>query len=142
MDIVDRNETDRIYERIHESFYSQSFLKLLGAELEYVEKGRVVISCENKESLHQQNGFMHGGFIASLADVAGGYAALTVMPEDADVLSSEFKINFLRPASANKLFAIGDVIKSGKTLVVVEVSVMDEEDVIIAKMLATMYVVK
>ena len=85
---------------------------------------------------------MHGGFIASLADVAGGYAALTVMPEDADVLSSEFKINFLRPASADKLFAIGDVIKSGKTLVVVEVSVMDEEDVIIAKMLATMYVVK
>lgn len=98
----------------------------------------MVISCEKKDTLLQQQGLLHGGVIAALADVAGGYAALTTMPENAEVLTVELKINLMHPAVTNKIMAIGEVIKAGKTLVVVEVTVTDEDNKILAKMISTM----
>lgn len=118
---------------------SKVFYPLLGAKIEHVEKGKVTISCESKDTLLQQQGLLHGGVITTLADVAGGYAALTTMPENAEVLTVELKINLMRPAIANKVIAIGEVIKAGKTLTIVEVTVTDEDNKLLAKMMSTMF---
>lgn len=136
------NENERLFHRINNSFSKQGFLTLIGAELDHVEDGKVIVSCRHKDTLTQQHGLLHGGVIASLADVACGYAALTTMPEDHEVLSVEFKINFVRPASSSKLLATGQVMKTGRTLIIAEATVTDEGDAsIIAKMLATMIAV-
>ncbi|MDR0478122.1 MAG: PaaI family thioesterase [Desulfobulbaceae bacterium] len=131
----------KIYDRIFNSFQKQNFLKLIGAELEHVEKGKVIVSCKRQDSLTQQQGLLHGGVVTSLADVSCGYSALTTMPDDREVLTVEFKINLIRPAVTNKLIATGQVIKAGKTLVSAESTVTDESgEKIIAKMLATMII--
>lgn len=132
-------QMDPLYERIHKSFSKQSFLTLIGAKIESVEKGKVIFSCESKETLLQQQGLLHGGVVTALADVAGGYAALTTMPEDSEVLTVELKINLMRPATSKKIIAVGEVIKAGKTLVIVESTVTGADGKIIAKMISTMF---
>src|SRR5580765_6977181 len=87
-------------ERIRESFDRQGFMRTLGAILESVEPGTVTITCGFDKGLTQQHGLFHGGVVASLVDVACGYAALSVMPADREVLTVEFKIHFLKPANA------------------------------------------
>ncbi|WP_038299066.1 PaaI family thioesterase [Metaclostridioides mangenotii] len=137
------NTNDKLYSRIKDSFKRQNFLSFIGAELEHVETGKVVITCERKDFLTQQQGLIHGGVVTSLADVSCGYSALTTMPEDSEVLSVEFKINLIRPALSDKIVATGEVIKSGKTLVITESTVTDERgENVIAKMLATMITTK
>lgn len=136
---MDEYQADKLYERVSKSFEKQSFLSLIGAKIEHVEKGKVTISCESKDTLLQQQGLLHGGVITTLADVAGGYAALTTMPENAEVLTVELKINLMRPAIANKVIAIGEVIKAGKTLAIVEATVTDEDNKLLAKMMSTMF---
>lgn len=132
---------EKLRGRIRASFDKQAFLALIGAELEHVEHGKVVISCKHKDTLTQQQGFMHGGVVTSLADVSCGYAALTAMPDDAEVLTVEFKINLVRAANTSKLIATGEVVKAGRTLVVAESTVTDASgENVIAKMLATMIV--
>ena len=127
--------------RIHENFAKQAFMKTLGAEIISIEEGKVVIACSKDESLTQQNGFFHAGVLTSIVDSACGYAALSMMPEDADVLSVEFKVNLLRPATADKIIATGTVLKNGRTLVVTEGIVTDESgEKIYAKMVGTMFV--
>lgn len=117
-------------------------MKTLNAELISVSKGEVKISCEFTDGLSQQHGFFHAGVATSIADSACGYAALTMMSENAEVLSVEFKINFLKPAKTPKLIAIGKVLQSGKTLTVCEGFVFDsKEEKLIAKMTATMILV-
>jgi len=131
---------EKLYNRINKSFNKQNFLSLIGAELEHVEEGKVIISCKHKDTLTQQHGLIHGGVVTSLADVACGYAALTTMPDDSEVLTVEFKINLLRPAISSKFIATGQVLKTGKTLVIAEATVTDEVGKnVIAKMLATMF---
>ena len=128
-------------QKIKDNFAKQAFMKTLGAEIIQIEKGEVIISCSKNESLTQQHGFFHAGVLTSIADSACGYAALTMMPEDADVLSVEFKINLLRPANSDKIIATGTVLKSGRTLVICEGVVTDEsETIIFAKMIGTMFV--
>ena len=115
-------------------------MQMLGASLVSVKEGEVIITCEHQQKLTQQNGFFHAGVLTSLVDSACGYAALTMMPENADVLSVEFKMNLLRPATTKKIIAIGKVIKAGKSITVCEGTVMDEkEEKILCKMLATMF---
>lgn len=127
-----------LYSRIAESFDKQTFLVSLGAELEDVSPGRVVISCRKNENLLQQQGFIHGGVTMSLADSAAGYSALTTMPENREVLTVELKINMMRPAAGEVVRAEGRVIKSGRTLVVVESRAFSEDDVEIARLQGTM----
>ena len=113
-----------------------------GAVLESVESGTVTISCGFEESLTQQHGLIHGGVVASLVDVACGYAALSVMPEDREVLTVEFKIHFLKPAKADRVFAVGKVVQTGRTLTVCEGSVFDATRTrLLARMTATMIAV-
>ncbi len=130
---------DRIFRRVKESFDRQNFLSLSGAELETVGKGAVSISCRRRPDLTQQQGLLHGGVVTTIADVTCGYTALTVMPEGREVLTVEFKINLLRPVLTEKIRAIGKVVKTGKSLVITESEVFDEETgKLLAKMLATM----
>ena len=127
-------------DRIRKSFEAQAFMKTLGAELALCEPGLVTIRCEVTETLTQQHGFVHAGVLASLADSACGYAALSVMPEDSEVVSVEFKINMLRPCTAKTIVAEGRVLKSGRSIVVCEGAVSDESDGrLFAKMTATMF---
>lgn len=131
-----------IKERIWNSFSRQGFLRLIDAKLETAECGHVETSCRRRSDLTQQQGFLHGGVLTSLADITCGYAALSVMPPDQEVLTVEFKINFLRPVSAEKIIAAADVIKPGRKLVITECRVYDSSDEtrlnVLAEMLATM----
>jgi uncharacterized protein (TIGR00369 family) len=129
--------------RVKKSFNQQGLMKTLGASLESVENGSVTITASFHESLTQQHGYFHAGVLTSLADSACGYAALSALPDDYEVLTVEFKINFLKPAKASKLIAVGQVIQSGKTLTVCEGTVYNEtRDKILAKMTATIIAVK
>lgn len=131
--------TNALYTRISTSFKKQGFLSLIGAELTHVEHGKVIVECRHRDELTQQQGLLHGGVVASLADVACGYAALTTIPEEKDVLTVEFKLNLIRPASSSKVIATGQVIRTGKTLVIAEAVVTDESGAnTLAKMLATL----
>lgn len=125
------------------SFYKQGFMNLLGAELLSIEKGLFVIGCDFRKELTQQHGFFHAGVITSICDVACGYAALSTMPEGSDVLTVEFKTNFIRAAKTNRIKATGKVVKTGSTIVFCEGIVSDaSENTIFATMQATMMCLK
>ena len=126
-------------QEILESYRKQGFMQHLGVEILSIEKGLVKVSCDKNDNLLQQNGFFHAGVITSIADAACGYAALSVMPKGADVLSVEFKTNLMKPAISNKIIARGKVIKSGRTLVFCEAKITDEtEEIIFATFQGTM----
>ena len=93
-------------------------MAFLGAVLEKVEPGRVEISLPFRPELSQQHGFFHAGIISTIADSAGGYAGFTLFPEDAGVLTVEFKVNLLAAADGERAIAVGEVIRSGRTLTV------------------------
>ena len=117
-------------------------MRTIGAVLESVESGTVAISCGFEEGLTQQHGLFHGGVVASLVDVACGYAALSVMPDDREVLTVEFKIHFLKPANADRVIAVGQVVQAGRTLTVCEGTVFDATRTrVLARMTATMMAV-
>src|SRR4026209_1410410 len=129
-------------ERIRQSFDRQGFMRTLGASLESVESGTVTITCGFDERLTQQHGLLHGGVLASLVDVACGYAALSVMPAAREVLTVEFKIHFLKPAKTDRLIAVGHVVQAGRTLTVCEGSVFDATRArVLARMSTTMMAV-
>ena len=117
-------------------------MQTLGAGIESIESGTVTLTCPFDERLTQQHGLFHGGVLASLADVACGYAALTMMAEDREVLTVEFKIHFLKPAKTDRLITTGTVIQAGRTLTVCEGSVLDATGTrVLAKMTTTMMAV-
>ena len=129
-------------ERIRDSFVRQGFMRTIGAVLESVAPGTVTITCDFHERLTQQHGLLHGGVLASLVDVACGYAALSMLPADREVLTVEFKIHFLKPAKTDRLIAVGQVVQSGRTLTVCEGSVFDATRTrMLARMTATMMAV-
>ena len=117
----------------------------LGARLERVAPGEVVIALPFRADLTQQHGFLHAGVGAAIVDSACGYAALTVMEPGAAVLSVEFKVNLLAPAAGTEFLAIGRVVRSGRTLVVCagELHAMhNERDTVVALMQGTMMAVR
>jgi uncharacterized protein (TIGR00369 family) len=129
-------------ERVRQSFDRQGFMRTLGATLESVEPGTVTITCGFENGLTQQHGLLHGGLVATLLDVACGYAALSVIPADREVLTVEFKINFLKPANTDRVIAVGHVVQSGRTLTVCEGTAFDAARArILARMTATMMAV-
>jgi uncharacterized protein (TIGR00369 family) len=132
--------TDR-FERVRASFDRQGAMATLGAELADVAEGRVAIALAIEPRLSQQHGFLHAGVVVAALDSACGYAALTLMPADAEVLSVEFKVNLLAPASGDRLVAEGEVVRPGRTLTVCRGDAYAEresERVHVATMLATM----
>ncbi|WID96091.1 PaaI family thioesterase [Bosea vestrisii] len=102
--------------RIEASFSKQAFMATLGARLVRVAPGEVEITMPVSAHLCQQHGFVHAGAVSTIADSAAGYAALTTMPAGNGVLTAEFKINLLAPATGDELVAKGKVVKAGRTL--------------------------
>ena len=115
-----------LQERIAKSFSAQGLMASLGAQLIQVLPGEVQIALYPRKELSQQHGYTHAGALASVLDSACGYAALTVAPAGLDVLTVEFKINFVRPAIADRFVAIGKVVKAGRTLTVCQGEVLAE----------------
>jgi len=107
-----------IQERVAASFKSQGLMATLGAQLVSVADGEVQIALPFSTKLSQQHGYVHAGAITSIVDNACGYAALTRAPSDSEVVTAEFKINFVRPAIGERFLAIGTVQTSGKLLTV------------------------
>ena len=111
---------------------------LIGARLGRVEPGLVEVCLSYRADLTQQNGYIHGGIVATIADTACGYAAYTLMPPNTDVLAVEFKINLLRPAKGEEFVARAEVIKSGKTLTVARADVLSVSQECKELLIATM----
>lgn len=109
--------------RVRASFARQGIMRLIGAQLARVEPGLVEIELPYRADLTQQHGFFHAGVTSTIADSAGGYAAFTLFPANASVLTTEFKINLLAPADGELLRAVGRVVKAGRTLSVCDVDV-------------------
>ncbi|WP_050932196.1 PaaI family thioesterase, partial [Aestuariivita boseongensis] len=100
-----------ITRKITASFARQTLMKTLGATLERVEPGSVTISAPISEGAQQQHGFAHAGLTFALGDSAAGYTALSVMPEEAEVLTSQMQIHLLAPGKGDRLIATGRIIK-------------------------------
>jgi uncharacterized protein (TIGR00369 family) len=110
-------------QRVRDSFARQAAMALIGATMTRVEPGRCEIELPVRDDLTQQHKFVHGGVVGMIADSAGGYAAFTLMPADASVLTVEYKINMLAPAKGERLIARGEVLKPGRTLSIVRAEV-------------------
>jgi uncharacterized protein (TIGR00369 family) len=104
--------------RVRASFGRQAMMDTLGVRLASVGRGRAELVIEHDERFTQQHGFMHAGAVATVLDSACGYAAFTVMPPDAAVLTVNYTINLLSPAAGQQFTMTGEVIRSGRTLVV------------------------
>ena len=104
--------------RVRDSFSRQQAMTTIGASILAVRSGEVEIVLPFAQALTQQHGFIHAGITAMIADTACGYAALSLMPADAAVLTTEFKVNLLAPARGERLTAIGRVVRPGRTLMV------------------------
>jgi len=114
--------------RVRASFARQKVMSLIGAQLTRVVPGRVEIELAFRDDLTQQHGFFHAGIVGTIADSAGGYAAYTLMPAEASVLSVEYKMNLLSPADGERLVASGQVLRPGRTLTVCDLEVVVVKD--------------
>ncbi len=107
-----------VAQRVAASFARQGMMQHLEAKLVRVALGEVEIALPYGDKVTQQQGGFHGGAMGALADIAGGYAALTVVPEGMEVTTVEYKINFLSSKQQGELRAVGKVVKGGKRIIV------------------------
>ena len=110
-------------ERVQASFQRQNAMHLIQAGLPVVEQGLIEIHLPHWQGVEQQHGFIHGGVVGMIADSAAGYAAMTTVPATASVLTVEYKMNLVAPADGEKLIARGQVVRSGRTLIVTKAEV-------------------
>ena len=115
---------NELFKRVEASFLRQGMMNNLGARLMRVEPGLCEVALPHSERVSQQQGGFHGGAVGALADIAGGYAALTAAPPDTEVTTVEYKINFLASFSGGELRATGRVIKAGKRIIVTTAEVV------------------
>lgn len=136
---------DSLYrQRVEDSFALQGVMQTLGAKMEKLEPGAVDIGLAWDRSLTQQHGFLHAGVVSTALDSACGYAAFSLMPEDAAVLTIEFKINLLAPAKGERFRMEGRVLKPGRTITVCEgraYALQDQKEALIATMNCTLMTV-
>jgi uncharacterized protein (TIGR00369 family) len=125
-----RGETTVALERVRASFEKQGLMRLLKAEVVEAGEGRCVIEVPFRDELTQQERYFHGAVTGAIADNAGGYAALTLAPLDREVLTVEYKVNFLAPAWGERLVASGEVLSAGRRLFVcrAEVEAVDGDE--------------
>lgn len=123
-----RPASPEVRQRIVDSFERQGLMRHLGARLTHVAPGCVHIALDSRPEVTQQHGYVHAGATSAIADSAGGYAALTLFPEDAEVLTVEYKINLLAPAVGARIEAVGTVLKHGRTLTVCQLAVFGVRD--------------
>ncbi|MCP4470148.1 MAG: PaaI family thioesterase [Gammaproteobacteria bacterium] len=131
--------------RVKQSFSEQAIMHTIGAVLVGVEPGRVQIELPYQQGLTQQDGFIHAGVSATIMDSACGYAAFSLMPSSARVLTIEFKTNLLAPAAGDSFCAVGEVRKPGRSLFFAEAELharRDDSDKLVATMTATLMAVQ
>jgi uncharacterized protein (TIGR00369 family) len=104
--------------RVRASFAQQGAMRLIGARMTELRPGYCAIELPYRDDLTQQHGYVHAGIVATIVDSAGGYAGFTLFPTNASVLTAEYKLNLIAPAMGERLIAVGEVVKSGRTLVV------------------------
>jgi uncharacterized protein (TIGR00369 family) len=129
----------------HNSFAAQQLMTTIGARLAHVAAGETEIRMPFRLDLTQQHGFLHAGIVTSVLDSACGYAAFTLMPQGAGVLTVEFKANFLAPAIGEELIARASVVRAGRTLTVcrAEACMLSKgSETAVATMLATIMTVR
>jgi uncharacterized protein (TIGR00369 family) len=127
--------------RVRASFARQRLMETFGARLTRVSAGEVEIELPFRADLTQQHGYLHAGVVTSIVDSACGYAAMSLTPAGADVLSVEYKINLFSPARGERMIARGRVVRSGRNLTVClgeVLAVSDGQEKSVATMLATM----
>jgi uncharacterized protein (TIGR00369 family) len=105
-------------QRVRASFARQGAMTLIGAAMTELSPGYCAIAIRPRPEVQQQHGYVHAGIVATLVDSAGGFAGFTLFPADSSVLTVEFKLNLLAPATGDRLVAEGFVVKPGRTLVV------------------------
>lgn len=114
------NAPSEVETRVRASFERQRAMETIGARLTHVGPGTVDIEMDYRPELTQQHGFLHAGIISTALDSACGYAGYSLMPEDAGVLSIEFKINLLAPGKGTRFLFKGAVTKPGRTIMVAD----------------------
>ena len=124
-------------QHVRDSFARQKAMTLIGASLAAIEAGASEIRLPYRADLTQQKGFVHGGIIGMIADSAAGYAAYSLMPRSASLVTVEYKMNILAPARGS-LVARGKVIKAGRTLTVARAEVYAEDGTHVASMQQTL----
>lgn len=132
-------------QRVRDSFALQGAMQTLGAQLTHVAHGAIDVCFDWAPALTQQHGFIHAGMLSTALDSACGYAALSVMPPEAGVLSIEFKTNLLAPAAGQRFRCEGRVLKAGRTIVVAEgraYSIAHGQDKLCATMQCTLMAVQ
>ncbi|MBU3724568.1 MAG: PaaI family thioesterase [Burkholderiaceae bacterium] len=110
-------------ETVAKSFDKQSAMHLIHATMPVIEHGRTEIHVPHWDGIEQQHGFVHGGVVGMIADSAAGYAAMTMVPASASVLTVEYKMNLMAPADGEKLIARGQVVRPGRTLIITKAEV-------------------
>ena len=132
-------------QRVRDSYARQAVMRTLGATLDVVEPGHVVIAMHHRMELTQQHGFLHAGVVSTALDSACGYAAFSLMPESSSVLTIEFKVNLLAPGRGERFLFRGSVTKPGRTIIVADgqayAFAADGEAKLIATMTGTMMTV-
>ncbi len=119
-----RIDDPQFAERVRSSFERQNAMQLIQATMPLVEAGCTEIHLPHWTGVEQQHGFVHGGVVGMIADSAAGYAAMTLVPASASVLTVEYKMNLVAPADGEKLIARGKVVRPGKTLIVTQAEVI------------------
>jgi uncharacterized protein (TIGR00369 family) len=126
---------------IRASFSRQGMMRALGARLGEIAPGRVAVELPYGEVVGQQQGLFHGGAIGAIGDIAGGYAALSLMPAGSEVVTVEYKINFIRPAKGGLLRAEGQILRAGRSVTVarIDVSLLEGESATAVALLQATY---
>jgi uncharacterized protein (TIGR00369 family) len=125
--------------------YSRGFIGYCGFAAEVIRRGYFQSRVNIEEQHRQQDGFIHAGVMATMADHTAGYAAFTTVPEDYQILTIEFKVNFLRPAYGERLVCRSRIIREGLQIIIGESEVFDQrgdEKVLVAKALVTLMAVR
>jgi len=107
-------------------FRGVPFIRHLGMRLDLLDDGAATISMAAKPTLHQYQGLVHGGAISSLADTAATFAVLTSLPEKTDVVTIEFKMNFLAPLRKGRATALARTLRLGRRIAVAEVRIIQK----------------
>ncbi len=116
--ILETPSPAELFQRVDASFVRQGLMKHWGARLLRVEHGLCEVALPYSDRITQQQGGFHGGAMGALADIAAGYAGLTVAPAGMEVTTVEYKINFLAAFQGGELRAVGRVLKGGKRLII------------------------
>ncbi|MEM8837866.1 MAG: PaaI family thioesterase [Pseudomonadota bacterium] len=130
--------------RCRQAFANQSTMASLGVKIVEIEAGLVTFDMPQHPEFSQQHGFLHGGIIATVLDSACGFSAMSLLPSDGEILTIEFKTNFLRPAKGEIFRFRGHVVKAGRTVTFAEAeafALAGEREIEIARMSATMMAV-